>query len=59
MSEQDSQVCGNCRFYSSVCRRYAPRPGALCDANGDLQLVDWPMVEVDDWCGEWQGRAQA
>jgi hypothetical protein len=43
-------VCNTCRFYEateSVCKRYAPRPG-------QPGRVYYPIVDDDDWCGEWE-----
>ena len=43
-----------------VCRRYAPRPGAIATGNGSdqAQRLDsrWPLANSDDWCGEWDPK---
>jgi len=43
----DDQTCGTCRFCSyERCCAHPPRP------NGDGS--EFPLVELDDWCGEWK-----
>jgi hypothetical protein len=49
------QSCANCRYYRypeggfSTCRRHSP----ICPSL-DLNLVtSWPLVNPEDWCGEW------
>jgi hypothetical protein len=45
------------------CRRYAPRP-VLYDCNRDTKGphdgvdVGWPRVLDEDFCGDFEGRAQ-
>ena len=36
------------------CRRYAPRPSIV---NVEA-IVNWPETNAEDWCGEWELRAQ-
>lgn len=53
METQQSQQCGNCRFYAvrnettGTCRRHPPVAG-----------LDWwqrfPATLADDWCGEYE-----
>lgn len=33
-----------------LCRRAAPRPGAVSD------MTQWPKTGQRDWCGDWEGR---
>ena len=42
-----------------LCRRYAPKPGAVVNGNGSADGEDslWPKVASDEWCGEWQPDA--
>lgn len=61
MSEkQEAPACGRCRFFvlrpgAQECHRYAPRP--QFDGRGsELRSVEWPGVEVDEWCGEHEPR---
>jgi len=57
--------CRQCRFFraaapqpapedrnSGECRRYPPSPPDLGARTGN----DWPLVQPDDWCGEYQAR---
>lgn len=37
------------------CRRYAPRPERMSEAAA-AELVTWPMVAPEDWCGEFLER---
>ncbi len=59
------QSCSLCQFWIPVwalnldsankrskrggCHRYAPRSSAL--------TLSWPMTDADDWCGEYEARA--
>lgn len=61
--------CKDCRFYMldtdfdeadpdnvGYCHRYAPRSltGPYSDTTGDYRdIVVWPCVCGDDWCGEY------
>jgi len=47
------KTCDCCKFWdrlseeeSGWCRRYAPRP------NDGTEVQLWPIVNPDDWCGE-------
>jgi hypothetical protein len=67
------RACGKCAFYHveelgawtqmGQCRRYAPRP-VLYDCNRDTKGphdgvdVGWPRVLDEDFCGDFEGRAQ-
>ncbi len=57
--------CQNCKFFRKFnteyygientigrCHRYAPRPTSERDA----ESWGWPIVSVDDWCGDFQGK---
>jgi hypothetical protein len=51
--------CYQCKYYGSasktsgICRRHAPTP-VLKTVNHDWTY--WPVVEENDWCGEWYGK---
>jgi hypothetical protein len=58
------QSCGNCVFFreDSKCKRNPPfirvaRERIDFDAEiySDCVYREWPPVEHDDWCGEWEG----
>ena len=63
---QDRQSCATCRFFRpgvgqiGLCRKTAPTAVALIihDRDEDVPKVvgDWPSVNSDDWCGEWEAR---
>lgn len=41
-------TCGNCRYFEDArqeCRRDRPA----------LEIVRWPTVTPDEWCGEYEG----
>ncbi len=47
----ETTSCTSCRFFSdanSQCRRNAPSP------QGHRQIIQWPIVKPDDWCGEYK-----
>ena len=51
--------CKNCKFLDKpICRRYPP--ARIVDVSGDASNIDskwftaWPMVEEDDYCGEFK-----
>jgi hypothetical protein len=51
-----SMQCNTCRFFQTdktQCRRYAPQPTA------DAKNAHWPVVAVNDWCGEYQPSEKA
>ena len=52
---QDQQQCGGCRFYKfCTCRRHAPLPLSSTEL---LEPYGWfPLMDEDDWCGEWEQR---
>jgi IPT/TIG domain-containing protein len=48
-----ASTCGNCKYQvPPECRRYPP-------ARVSPSLSGWPLVDPDDWCGEWSGGATA
>jgi len=56
MSEERTERCRNCRFFSGLeCRRYAPRPTMRQLSEFRRMEVNWTEVGKDGWCGEWQG----
>lgn len=57
--------CAGCTFWvpsladegeaSGSCRRYAPQPAML--PKGQLGIVlTWPVMDQNDWCGEFKPR---
>lgn len=70
MSEERKERCGTCRFYcrdseeilpeEGECRRNAPRPAPRKSLLDSEMRTDpchvWPLVDKDDWCGEWQAK---
>lgn len=36
------------------CRRYAPRPQFMQDPDCIIDMILWPMVFMDDGCGDWE-----
>jgi hypothetical protein len=57
---QAEQECGNCRFYTGLCRRYAPRPVLLDPISNRPWVRSWfPETDGDEWCGEWEQREGA
>jgi len=64
MSSGQEQACLTCRFFDRAtsdseqgeCRRHAPLPAAVEDA--ELRVVDalWPQVLIEEWCGEWEPK---
>lgn len=58
--------CRNCRYFhppgyeEAECRRYPPRPridGKMPDDPGVAFVGEWPRVSRDQFCGEWERRA--
>ena len=58
MNEQTKpQTCKTCKYYSwdsthATCRRFPPQVYALHRERRDA----FPMVGIDDWCGEWKAK---
>lgn len=54
--EKENQECSNCKFYSGdrhgICRRYPPK--IIGFDSMDNQNSEFPVVDQDDWCGEWE-----
>ena len=62
--------CKTCRFASPdedcySCRRYAPKPKEAVEHTNEkigwsgcdeFYMVKWPLMNPDDWCGEYQSR---
>lgn len=52
--------CADCKFFEKsdedfgTCRRYAPRPKS--GAAGTICFAQWPIVEVEERCGEFEPR---
>lgn len=50
-SAQAKEVCGTCRYlFGAWCHRFPPTPAANTDAYSNGK---WPLVDWNDWCGEW------
>lgn len=52
--------CGGCRFFQNTetgqCRKYAPKPVVAID---DVAIGwDWPPIDKDQWCGEFEPLAK-
>jgi hypothetical protein len=53
-------TCDTCRWYhptpmhADECRRHAP----VVMTTGILPKTVWPETSEDDWCREWEGRAE-
>ena len=52
--------CEFCRYWLHLaddygfCRRYAPKPMTIVDAEKDFATVVWPYVAEYDYCGEYK-----
>ena len=47
--QEPAESCGNCRFRrDGGCHLKAPM------GDSGFNVLKWPLVSVDDWCGEWQ-----
>ena len=55
---ENERCCGKCRFFleqssrGGYCKRYPPTPTGL-DEDNSVAYCD-PMVNKNDWCGEFQ-----
>jgi hypothetical protein len=48
----NGEQCSNCRYIrSGSCRRWSPK------VLGDSGTAIWPLVYLDDWCGEYEQKA--
>lgn len=56
----NEEFCGTCKFWAmtkdpetahGVCRRVGPT--AVVIEAGKSYNVVWPVVDHEDWCGEW------
>lgn len=55
-------VAGPTKEIAIVCRRHAPRMASQPIQNTQGQVawihtIQWPIVNADDWCGEFQTEA--
>lgn len=52
--------CESCRYYDrGACKRYPPARVYTGDVSKDPKAMDvavWPVVLVDNWCGEWRKK---
>lgn len=69
MSDTAFQFCKNCRFFrpnynkpGGACRRSAPERVTYIhfDRDADLPVAYglWPIIDDDDWCGDWEAGRQ-
>lgn len=53
--------CDGCHFYDrGACKRYPPARVYTGDVSKDPEAMDvsvWPVVLVDNWCGEWRKKS--
>jgi len=60
VSKEKKQTCKECRFYKQYsdvngsCRRFPP-----IVTNGTQMRGYFPIVEYDDWCGEFEAKLDA
>lgn len=67
-----NECCENCRFWfrqgaKGLCRRYPPNSKIGIKKMSPMRdtierpffLQSRPMMQPDDWCGEWHGEAVA
>ena len=72
MSDNSGWWCKKCVFWSSevvegevqlfgTCRRRAPHPRSAVDTGNQRpdRWAEWPLTTEDDWCGEFNKRAEA
>jgi len=54
----DSQHCGNCFYSRDYGEKEDSEPVFTCRKNppvyGTRERSVWPVVQVGEWCGEWQ-----
>jgi hypothetical protein len=54
--------CDECKFYVRIdrnggrCRRYPP---TIYDGTHINSVGYQPLVDADDWCGEWKDKSDA
>ena len=57
--EEVTACCGTCWFGEIgdpgevFCHRHALRPKLTNEAL-DIHFVNWPSMDNEDWCGEWE-----
>jgi hypothetical protein len=53
-------ICNNCRHFKKEpfreCHRYAPKPLIL--SNNDVAIVNWPIMDCNDFCGEFELKVE-
>jgi len=62
MSDLTGARCKECRYFDSwgsssekgECKRYAPRPNNRLLKEPDEFYAEWPLVTIDEWCGEFE-----
>lgn len=61
MTWRQGKSCGSCQFFdrtrafkngTGACRKHPPTDYKIKLTGG---TSDWPQVNANDWCGEWQG----
>ena len=58
-------TCEACAFFDQfaivgqyhICRRRPPVPNGMSGMGG-IQRADWPIVDRNDWCGEFETRVR-
>lgn len=56
-----ARACKSCVWYRPIdgdtavgtCHRLAPAPDTIEPADNHARIAVWPMVDWDDFCGEW------
>lgn len=67
--ENESESCDNCIYSFEtptgqdlrrqlLCRRYPPTAVGFPVANGILNSTQWPVIQVNQWCGEYKAKAR-
>jgi hypothetical protein len=58
------ETCGDCGYFAptdaahGVCHRRAPGPLSSVDSARPAAWACWPLVAVDDWCGEFKSHSE-
>ena len=60
----NNKKCLNCKYYFyatekselylSECHRHSPFKGVISYYGRDRTITEWPDVQPDDWCGEFE-----
>ena len=64
------KICGNCKYFvrrnaddnTGECHRYAPRPHPRpkmqIEGKDIWANIQWPIVDVNAWCGDFELKAR-